>query len=121
MDEAVLGGVDLLEPLGEGGGLGVGLGFVGGGAGGEQFGEAFFAAGGQGAGGEGVAQDVEQEVFAGGDGAGVVGGGGYVPGVGRVVLAHVVGVGCPGRAGWVLVTPHIRRWQILHRMRDRSA
>lgn len=97
------------------------LGFLSGGSGGEQFGEAFFAAGCEGVGGEEVAEHGQEDVFAGGDGPWVVGRGGQVTGVGRIVLAHVVGIALPGPVGVGLVAPHMRRWQTLHRTRDRKA
>ena len=96
-DQVFFCGVDLLEPQGQGGGLGVVAGLVAGGPGREQCAEPFGAAGGQRVGGQPGTQDVQEEVFGGGDGAGVVGGGGGVPGVGRVVRAQVVGV-CVGGA-----------------------
>ena len=45
VDETVLGDVDPLEPLGQGGGLCAVLGLLGGGSGGKQFGEPLLAAG----------------------------------------------------------------------------
>ena len=56
VDEAVLGGLDLLEPGFERGGLGVGAGLLVAGPGGEQFAEPFFAAGGEGVGLQPAAQ-----------------------------------------------------------------
>ena len=101
VDEVVLGGLDLLEPGLQRGGLGVGAGLLVAGPGREQFAEPFFAAGGEGVGVQAAAQGGQDEVVAGGDGAGVVGGLGDVAGVGAVVGADVVGVVTFGAAAGV--------------------
>ena len=87
----------------------------------DQLREALFPAGGQGVGGQAAEGFGLREVFADLDGAGVIGGGGDVAGRVGVELAHVedVPVGVL-RSGWALGWPHIRRLQILQRMRDRE-
>src|SRR5258708_5964584 len=84
------GGVGVAATLGEGGGFGVAAGVVVGGGGGQVGGEQGGAVGSEDPFGEELADDVEQVVFADGDGAGVAFPGG-VAGVGGVVVAGVVG------------------------------
>ena len=97
-DQVVLGGVGLLEPEPERGGLGVVAGLGVGGPGREEFSQPGGAAGGQGVGGQPVPQRGQEEVLAGGDGAGVAGDGGGVPGIAGIKLADVVGVVAVGAA-----------------------
>ena len=120
-DQVVLGGVGLLEPEPERGGLGVVAGLGVGGPGREEFSQPGGAAGGQGVGGQPVPQRGQEEVLAGGDGAGVAGDGGGVPGIAGIKLADVVGVVAVGAAVAVGAgdAAH-RRWHSLHRIRDRS-
>ena len=96
-DAGVLGGVDLLEPGLDGGGGGVAVGGRGGVGGGELGGEQLGAAGAEHVVGEEQPDDLVQAGFGGLDGAGVVRGGGGVPGVGGVVRALVVHPGPGGR------------------------
>ena len=91
-DQVVFGGVGLLESQPERGGLGVVAGLGVGGPGREQFGQPFGAAGRQRVTGQPVAQRGQQQVLAGGNGAGMAGDGGGVAGVAGIKLADVVGV-----------------------------
>ena len=97
-DEVPFGHVGLLELEAERVGLGAGPGLGVGRPGREEFGEVFGAAGGQRVPGQVIAESVEQQVLAGGDGAGVIGAGGGVTRVAGIELADVVGVIAVGAA-----------------------
>ena len=96
-DARVLGGLDLLQPGLDGGGGGVAVGGRGGVGGGELGGEQLGAARAEHVVGEEQPDDLVEAGFGGFDGAGVVRGGGGVPGVGGVVRALVVHPGPGGR------------------------
>jgi hypothetical protein len=85
VDEAVLGGLDVLEPGFDRGGLGIGAGLLLRRPGRKQRPEPFFAARSERIGLQARAQLVEDEVVAGGDGERVVGVSSVVAGVGTSV------------------------------------